>query len=270
MKAEKFAKLSKDDKIKVVLKLSNGIFQDVINTTIDDLGIALNIKNPHALEMENEIIADGFVSLAAKRYFARKVVEDGTILAKPKMKSTGISLVSKSTPLFLREKLAPVLEIILDGTNKELNSYISDVKEEFNTLNPLEFCRKSKVNNLDYKAVGFKYKKEKEDGKLLTAPINSHASLEYNKYIKKHNMIGKYTLIEKGESIQYVYVSEPNELHIHNSLAWVDGKFADEINVGEIVDREKHFEKDFENKVDIVVKPIGWNIHSKTEEMAIW
>jgi len=266
----KFKALSKADKAKVVLKLSNGVFQDVINTTIDDLGYALNIKNPHALQMENEIIADGFVSLAAKRYFARKVVEDGTILAKPKMKSTGISLVSKSTPLFLREKLAPVLEIILDGTNIELNNYISEVREEFGKLNPLEFCRKSKVNNLDYNPVGFKYKKAKEDEKLLTAPINSHASLEYNKYIEKHDLIGKYTLIEKGESIQYVYVKEPNELHIHNSLAWVDGKFADEINVREITDYAIHFLKDFENKVDIIVKPIGWNIHTKTEEMDVW
>jgi len=266
----KMSNFDKDKKVKAVLKISDTIILESNKKAMVDIAETLNLRDTKALNLENEIIADGFVSLAAKRYFGRKVVEDGTILAKPKMKSTGISLVSKKTPKFLRDALAPVLEIILDGTNSDLNKYIKGVRAEFGELSPTEFARSANVNNLSYSPVGFKYKRQKEDGKFLTAPMGSHASLEFNRYIKENNMTGKYNPIEVGEAVSYVYINEPNEKKLHGSLAWNDPNFTDDVDLKDFVSYAEHFHKDFEKKVEIVVKPIGWNIYNKTEEMEVW
>ena len=266
----KYADKTKEEKTRITLDLSNGIIADSNTKALDDVSYALNVIDREPLNLENEIIADGFVSLAAKRYFGRKVVEDGSILSEPKMKAVGISLVSKKTPEFLRDALGPVLEIILDGNNSDLKNYINKIRNEFAKLSPIEFCRVANVNNLSYERTGLKYKRKKSDGKLLTAPMNSHASLEYNRFIKKNNLLGKYKLIEVGEAVSYVYIRNGNEKQLYNSMAWNDPKFVDEISLSEFTDYDIHFDKDFLKKIEIVTEPMNWDIRTKTEEIDIW
>jgi len=265
----KFKDLPDDKKIDVSLKISNDIITPLNQESMKMVGNALNLYNPDALNLENEIIADKFVSLGAKRYFARKVVEDGTILKTPKMKKTGIKIVSKSTPPFIKEKLENVLPIILDKDIEYLKEYINNSLKEFTTLDLKEFARKTKVNNLDYEPMDGKFKKYTGE-KYLTAPINSHASIQHNNIIKNNNFTHTYKDIEKGDSISYVYIKEPNKFNLTNAFAWMDENILDEINLKDITDYEKHWEKDFIRGVEIVIKPLKWDIHKKTENLDDW
>jgi len=265
----KFKDLDEDTKIKFILKISSTKFQDVINKSISVCNNTLNVMNKKVLTMENEVITSGFVSIGLKRYFARLVVKDGTILEKPKLKIVGLDLVKKGMTQYIKDHLKPVLDLILDKDIQDLRDYIRDVKEDFRNTSIVNFCRQVNVNALDYMWTGEKYHKFKND-KYLTAPINSVASLEFNRYIKEHNLTGKFNEIERGETIKYVYTLEPNNKKVYKAIAWKDDQFVIDEKIDSIVDRDTHFEKDFLEKVNIVAKSINWDIKQEAQELSVW
>jgi hypothetical protein len=198
------------------------------------------------------------------------MVKDGTILETPKLKVTGVNIVSYSTPDYLKKVLKPVLDIALDGGESELREYIFKEREEFGKVDPVDFCRIAKVNNLNYVKKDGVYKRQKEDGTWLTAPLGSTAALEHNRIVQELDITGRFPLIERGDSISYVYVQEPNKYKIVSAIGWTDPKFSKEIGLSDIADYDKHWEKDFLNKIDIIIKPLGWNIHKETEDLDVW
>jgi len=266
----KLKNLKDDEKIKFLMKLSSTKIQDVINGAIREIQETLNVRDFDSLQMENEVITKGFVSVASKRYYTRVMVKDGTILEKPKMKITGLDVIGKSTPDYFKKSLNPILNMILDKDESHLIKYIADERERFNEADVREFCRKSKVNNISYDWKNGKYVRMKEDGKLLTAPLGSWASLEHNRIIKEKDLISKYSEIEAGESINYSYIKEPNKERIRKAIAWKDPSFVEDLKINKLVDRESHFEKDFVNKIEIITGKIGWNVKKTTESIEEW
>lgn len=272
---EKLKHLEGKERIEFLLKFSETRLQDAINNRIKDLCELLNTRDGTVLKMENEVITEGFVSVALKRYYTRVIVSDGHFLAKPKLKVTGLDLVGKALPDIMKKKLKPILDIILDKDKDYLIKYINDFRDELAKAEPQEFARKINVSKLNYSWVGGAKGKtsgyKKFDGeKWLTAPIGSWASIEYNKYISTHNLEGKYPPAEPGESISYIYVNEPNEQHIKKAIGWKDPRFTHDAELFEIADRETHFAKDFINKIKIITDKIGWNIESRTTELEDW
>jgi len=270
MKLPKFKDLTDDDKIKFIKKFSEEKLQKIINDTLKKIGDTFNLREPSALAMENEVITRGFVSLASKRYFTRVIVNDGHILAKPKMKVTGVSLVSYSTPEFLKQKLRPVLDIVLDKDQRALQDYINSARRDFGEIDPVEFVRIAKVNNLDYIKKDGKYKRQKENGSWLTAPLGSTAALEHNRLVKELGIEGRFPPIERGDSLSYVYVREPNKYRVISALGFTDPRFSKEINLREFADYEQHWEKDFLKKIEIITKPLKWNVYRTTDTLDDW
>lgn len=269
-KTDKLKGLDKSKKIELAKRLSEKTFQDNINDTLSRLGECLNLMQPEALAMENEVVTSGFVSLKNKRYFCRVEVKDGVVLEKPKMKVIGVSLVSYSTPEYIREKLKPVLDIILDGDVQDLRNYIADARKDFANIDPVNFSRTVKVSSLDYNRIGDKYKRQKEDKKWLTAPLGSTAALEHNRVVSQLDIVGRFPLIERGDSLSYVYVKMPNRLQISGAIGFNNNDFSKEINLKELADYNLHWEKDFLHKIDIVLDVLNWNIHKKTESISVW
>lgn len=226
-----------------------------------------NVRDPQVLAAENEVIAKGFVSVASKRYYTRVLVKDNTVLGKPKIKVTGISLKGKSTPELAKVKLEPILDIILDKDENTLKQYIKDTQVAFYEAPISAIARKVKVNSLDYSRVEDKFKKY-DGAKFLTAPINSHASLIYNEYIVKNNLQAQFNPIEASDSISYIYLNEPNNFG-SKSVAFKDNKFTD-IIPSRYVDRLTHFEKDFKSKIRIITDAIKWNIDTTTGSLDDW
>ena len=269
MKLPKFKNLSDEEKIKFAKKFSEEKLQKIINDTLTKIGDTFNLFEPTALAMENEVITRGFVSLASKRYFCRVMVNDGHILSKPKMKVVGVSLVSYSTPEFLKEKLRPVLDIVLDKNEEELQKYIMKSREEFGKIDPVNFVRIAKVNNLNYIRKDGKYKRQKEDGTWLTAPLGSTAALEHNRLIEELDL-ERFQPIERGDSISYVYVKEPNKYRVISALGFTDPRFSKAINLKEFADYDKHWDKDFLKKIEIITKPLKWNVYRTTSVLNEW
>ena len=58
------------------------------------------------------------------------------------------SVVKSSTPEPCREKIKEGLKIIMNGTEKELNTFIQNFSEEFMTLPPEEIAYPRSVNGL--------------------------------------------------------------------------------------------------------------------------
>ncbi|RKZ99704.1 MAG: hypothetical protein DRQ47_10615, partial [Gammaproteobacteria bacterium] len=270
MKMDKFKDLPEDKKTELALKISSTKIQKIIDDEITNIGETLNLYEPESLVMENEVITGSFISLAPKRYFCDVKVNDGVILQKSKQKIVGVSLVSYSTPPMLKGMLKPVIDIALDGGEKQLREYIKEQRIIFGKSDPKDFVRKAKVNNLDYKKVGLKYKRQKENGKWLTAPMGSVSSLEYNRLLKDLDIVGKYDLIERGDSISYVYTRMPNKYNLLGSVAFMDDRFSKEIGLVDIADYNIHWEKDFINKIDIIIKPLKWDIHKRTPDIVKW
>jgi len=269
MNLPKIKNLSDDEKIKFLMKLSSTKIQDTINRAIKEIQETLNVRDFDSLQMENEVITKGFVSVASKRYYTRVIVNDGTILSEPKMKITGLDVIGKSTPDYFKKSLKPILDLILDEDETYLRKYITNERIKFQEADIREFCRKSKVNNLDYYWQNGKYLKPKED-KFLTAPLGSWASLEHNRIIKEKDLQSKYPEIEAGEAVNYAYIVEPNKERIRKAMAWKDSALVEDLKLNKLVDRETHFEKDFVNKIEIITSKIGWNIKKSTEEIEDW
>ena len=263
-KIDKLKDLPTDKKIELALKLSSTKLQEIINDTIQKISKTLNLFEPEALNMENEVITSSFISLASKRYFTKVMVNDGVILNEPKLKIVGVSLVSYSTPALLKKLLKPVISIALDGGEEELRDYIQASRKEFGEADPMEFVRVARVNNLQYQRMGNKYKRQKENGNWLTAPLGSASALEHNRIVTEMGITGRFPLIEKGDSLSYVYSRVPNSMGILGSIGFTDPKFSKEIDLRNIADYTKHWEKDFINKIDIIIRPLKWDIHRRT------
>lgn len=249
-----------EEKLQQSLDTVENEIEPLIKQRVEELCDLFNVRDPKVMNAENEIISKGFVSVASKRYYTKLLVKDKTILGKPKMKIVGLSLKGKSTPELSKEKLEPVLDIILDGGQEGLKQYINKTSEDFCNADIDDISRKVKVNNLEYLKEGSKYIRY-NNGKKLTAPINSHAALVYNDYIIKNQLDGQFRKIEEASAIRYLYLHEPN---IFNSkvIAFQDYKFLENCVSNDIVDLGTHFEKDFKDKIRIITKAIGWNIDS--------
>lgn len=251
----------------VVQKLVTEHIEPNIKENIKKYCELFNVRDDTVLNAENEVISKGFVSVASKRYYTRVLIKDGAELKKPKIKITGISLKGKSTPELAKEKLEPILDIILDKDIGELKQYIEDTKQAFMDAGVSEISRNVKVNSLDYKKDGAKFKRW--DGiKFLTAPINSHASLVYNEFVKEKNIDKQYNYIVPSDTINYIYLNQPNNFG-SKVIAFKDPKFTEFID-NKYVDRGTHFEKDFKDKVRIITNAISWDIDSKTEAIDDW
>ena len=102
---------------------------------------------------------------------------------------TGISLVSKSTPVWFKEKLKPVLDIVLDGDKKELMTYIDSVKTEVkNVENISDICVIKGVSNVDYTLTddGKAYR-IKTNGDKQSAPLHSRGAAVHNNLLDIKN-----------------------------------------------------------------------------------
>ena len=90
------------------------------------------------MQMAREVIADKGIWTAKKRYILNVHDSEGVRYKEPKLKMMGIEAVKSSTPAPCREKIKGAMNIIMGGTEKELNTFIQDFRDEFMSLPPEE------------------------------------------------------------------------------------------------------------------------------------
>lgn len=202
------------------------------------------------LSMKREKLCSSGLWVAKKNYIMNVWDNEGVRFAEPKIVISGISAIKSSTPAYCRTRIREGIKLILNGENKDIIDFISKCKKEFFTLTPEEVSFPKSVSNVNkYSASNNAY--------IKGTPIQSRASLIYNRYIKEKKLEMKYPLIKDGEKIKFCYLKMPNPIN-ENAIAFIQ-RFPTELGLDKFVDYNTQFEKTFISPLKAILDVIGWN-----------
>ena len=202
--------------------------------------------------MKRENIASTGIWTAKKRYMLNVWDSEGVRYDEPKLKMMGIEAVKSSTPAPCRTAIKNAIQVMMNGTEDDLLSYIDTFKSEFNSLPPEDIAFPRSVNGLrKFKASGTVYSKG--------CPLHVRGTLLYNFYIAKNKLEYKYPLVQEGEKIKYVYLLRPNPLGNENVISFLN-TFPRELDLDESIDRDAQFKKSFLDPLRIITDVIEWDI----------
>ncbi|BCU98468.1 MAG: hypothetical protein CM15mV22_1000 [Eurybiavirus sp.] len=200
--------------------------------------------------MKRENIASSGIWTAKKRYMLNVWDSEGVRYNKPKLKMMGIEAVKSSTPAPCRTAIKDAINIMMNGTESDLLSFIDSFKDEFNLLPPEDIAFPRSVNGLrKFKASGTVYTKG--------TPLHVRGTLLYNFYIAKNKLQYKYPLVQEGEKIKYIYLRRPNKINNENVISFLN-TFPRELGVEGQIDRDAQFKKAFLDPLRIITNVIGW------------
>lgn len=203
------------------------------------------------MQMKRENIADRGIWTAKKRYILNVWNSEGVAYTEPKLKMMGIEAVKSSTPAPCRKMIKDALKLMMNGTEEDVIAFIDNARKEFKKLPPeqISFPRSaSDVNK--YKSPASIYAKG--------TPIHVRGALLFNHYIKEAKLTNKYSLIQNGEKVKFVYLKKPNTIH-ENIISFIQ-EFPKELNLDKYIDYDLQFEKAFLEPLKIILDAIGWNV----------
>ena len=203
------------------------------------------------MQMKREVIADKGIWTAKKRYILNAWDVEGVRYQEPQLKIMGIEAVKSSTPAPCREKIKQVLKVIMSGTEKDVNNFIQEFREEFMKLSPEEIAFPRSVNGLG---------KFSDSSNIFTkgAPMHCKGALLYNHFTKQKKLTNKYPLINEGDKIKFLNMRTPNPMQ-SNVISFIT-KLPKELDIHHYLDYDKQFDKAFVEPLVFIMNQIGWNI----------
>ena len=199
--------------------------------------------------MKRENIASSGIWTAKKRYMLNVWDSEGVRYDEPKLKMMGIEAVKSSTPAPCRTAIKDAINIMMNGTEKDLLDFVSTFRNTFDTLPPEDIAFPRSVNGLrKYKASTTVYTKG--------TPLHVRGTLLYNFHISKNKLEYKYPLVQEGEKIKYLHLRRPNKIN-ENVISFLN-TFPREIGLEGQIDRDAQFKKSFLDPLQIISNVIGW------------
>ena len=203
------------------------------------------------MQMKRENIADRGIWTAKKRYILNVWDSEGVRYEEPKLKMMGIEAVKSSTPAPCRKMIKDALKLMMSGTEDEVIDFIENARKEFKKLPPEQISFPRSASDVQkYKSSATIYAKG--------TPIHVRGALLFNHYIKEANLTNKYSLIQNGEKIKFIYLKKPNSIH-ENIISFIQ-EFPKELNLDKYIDYDLQFEKAFLEPLKIILDAIGWNV----------
>ena len=201
--------------------------------------------------MKRENIADRGIWTAKKRYILNVWDSEGVRYEEPKLKMMGIEAVKSSTPAPCRTMIKDALKIMMNGTEDEVIDFIDECRAKFKKLpaEDISFPR-SASDVVKYKASSTIYAKG--------TPIHIRGALLFNHYVKKNKLDHKYSLIQNGEKIKFLYLKKPNTIH-ENIISFIQD-FPKELGLDKYIDYDLQFEKAFLEPLKAILDAIGWSV----------
>ena len=204
----------------------------------------------NAMSMKREKITDRSLFIAKKRYILNVLNSEGVHYAKPKIAVTGIESIRSSTPEICRGKMTETFGVIMTKTEEETQKYIEDFRKEFYNLPVEEIAKISGTDDIEkFKDKTSLYKKG--------CPIHVRGCILFNNFLEKKKLDKKYTSIQSGDKVKFVYLKLPNPLH-ENVISFTE-VLPKEFELEKYIDYETQFEKVFLNPIELILESVGWS-----------
>ena len=221
-----------------------------INKSYEGLAKEMNAYD-QKMVMSREVIADKGIWTAKKRYILNVHDSEGVRYKEPKLKIMGIESAKSSTPAPCREKIKEAMNIIMNGDEKMLNTFIQEFREEFMKLSPEEVAFPRSCNGvLRYSDSSSLYKKG--------TPMHCKGALLYNHLITKKKLEGKYPLIQEGDKIRFLNMKQPN-IYQSSAFSFITS-FPKELDIIDRIDYDIQFTKAFVEPLRFITEKMNWLI----------
>ena len=211
------------------------------------------------MQMKRECIAERGIWTAKKRYILSVWNSEGVSYLESgyKLKIKGIEAIKSSTPAPCRKMLKDSFHILLKGTESDAIEFIEKCRSEFKQLSPEEVAFPRSVSDV---------RKYHSSSDIYTkgTPIHVRGALLFNHYIKENKLDRKYSLIQNGEKIKYLYLKKPNIIR-ENVFSFIQD-FPRELGLDKYIDYDLQFEKSFLEPLKTILNCIGWS-HEKTANL---
>ena len=229
-------------------------FEKYIESSYQELADYVNAYD-QKMQMKRENIADRGIWTAKKRYILNVWYSEGVRYTEPKLKMMGIEAVKSSTPAPCRKMIKDGLKIMMSGTEDEVIKFINECRQEFRTFSPEQIAFPRTASDIR--------KYSSRDGIYSKGtPIHIRGSLLFNHHIKEKKLTHKYSLINNGEKVKYIFLKKPNIIR-ENVISFISD-FPKELGLDKYIDYELQFEKSFLDPLKSILDSIGW----KTEHIA--
>jgi DNA polymerase elongation subunit (family B) len=225
-------------------------FEKYIENSYQELADYVNAYE-QKMYMKRECVAERGIWTAKKRYILSVWDSEGVRYKEPKLKIKGIEAIKSSTPAPCRKLLKESFNIMMSGTEDDMINFIDSCREKFKKLSPEEIAFPRSASDVQkYSSSSGIY--------IKGTPIHVRGALLFNHYIKQNKLTNKYSLIQNGEKIKFVYLKKPNIIH-ENVITFIQD-FPKELNLDKYIDYELQFEKAFLEPLKIILDAIGWSV----------
>lgn len=231
--------------VALVDKICEEKLQPFIDQSYQELAELLN-SYEQKMFMKREAIADQGIWCGKKRYLLSVWNNEGVAYAKPKIKVTGLDSVRSTTAVAAKQAIEASYEILLNGTEDEMQAYYEKVKNNWNSLSVADIAIGSSVQGLS------KYKIN--DSGL---PINHRSALVHNIMIDKLNLGDRLEKIKDGEKIKMVHLNIPNPAQ-SKVIGFVD-HVPKEFGIERYIAYDLMFEKALGNILTDLCSVVGWS-----------
>ena len=203
------------------------------------------------MQMKRENIAERGIWTAKKRYILNVWDSEGVRYEEAKLKIMGIEAIKSSTPAPCRKMIKDGLKLMMSGTEEEVIEFIDQCRENFKKLPPEEIAFPRTASDVR------KYHSSSSIYAPKT-PIHIRGALLFNYYVKEKKLTNKYSLINNGEKVKYLFLKKPNIIQ-ENVISFIQ-EFPKELALDKYIDYELQFEKSFLDPLKSILDTIGWNV----------
>ena len=235
-------------------------FEKYIGDSYEALATYVNAYDQKMI-MKRENIANRGIWTAKKRYILNVFDSEGVRYKTPKLKINGIEAVKSSTPAPCRTAIKDALKVIMNGTEDQLQDFISDFRKRFEEMPVEEIAFPRGCNNVA---------KNSSPATIYGkgCPMHVRGALLYNFYIKKRKLAHKYPIIQEGEKIKYVMLRTPNQIN-ENVISFFQ-TLPTEFGLDKSIDYDLQFKKSFLDPLTVILDTIGWKPEKVNTLEALW